>query len=618
MRLPRLLTSTSLLWLWAAPAFAQTGSSTSTDALREQIKEELRQELVEEIKAEIKSELATEGAVPGGVQEDTWAEEEWKWEEPVKPELNFLELDGYFRFRYDLFKNLALGLYDRETNTGPFSPGLAPPVPICVTDQACATRHIQDGQEQAGSTLAGANMRLRLEPTLNVSEDIKLKLQIDVLDNVVLGSNPEGFPKSLAVPLIAFAQTQLPPSDRVNALQDSIRVKRAWAEIMTPLGQLRLGRMGSNFGMGVLANDGAGLDHDFGDSVDRIMFATKIAGHYIVPGFDWAVSGPTSAVDTVPMGQPFDREQRDDVDQFLLAVVKRDKDQEIKEKLENDETVLNYGVYLVYRAQTFDSASYYAANDPKQQVASKGMIVRNAEAFIWSGWLKLIWRKLMIEMEGVGVVGSVGNSAVAGSFTDSDIPFDIVMYGGALRAEYKLLHDSLTIHFLTAVASGDPAPGWGAFPLSASSNNNGDWDGAQQLDGKLNNFRFDPDFVVDMILWRQLVGTLTDAWIIKPGVQYNLTEGLGARLDFIYSRAMWARSTPSGSFRYGEDREPNPNLGLEADLKLFYESEDGFHAWLQYGLFFPFAGLDRQVPESTRVLESEIAQTLQVMFGVTF
>ena len=42
------------------------------------------------------------------------------------------------------------------------------------------------------NTNAGANMRLRLEPILNVSEDIKIKAQIDVLDNLVLGSQGNG------------------------------------------------------------------------------------------------------------------------------------------------------------------------------------------------------------------------------------------------------------------------------------------------------------------------------------------------------------------------------------------------------------------------------------------
>ena len=37
--------------------------------------------------------------------------------------------------------------------------------------------------------MASANMRLRVEPTLNVSERVRVKAQIDVLDNYVLGSS---------------------------------------------------------------------------------------------------------------------------------------------------------------------------------------------------------------------------------------------------------------------------------------------------------------------------------------------------------------------------------------------------------------------------------------------
>ena len=66
-----------------------------------------------------------------------------------------------------------------------------------------------------------------------------------------------------------------------------------------------------------------------------------------------------------------------------------------------------------------------------------------------------------------------------------------------------------------------------------------------------------------------------------------------------------------------------PYSGLEADLRLFYASEDGFHAWLQYGILFPFAGLDRLLADSAvqgggKTLSSEIAQTLQLTFGVVF
>ncbi|MCK6552120.1 TIGR04551 family protein [Myxococcota bacterium] len=593
------------------------GSSSTTaagrsdvDRLKAALKEELREELKEELKAEIKAELEQSGATQAAPKQDAWAEDEWKWEEPVKPELNFLELDGYFRFRYQMFNNLDLGTYYYDAATrqesGPFINGFAPPTPTCNTDPACKSALGET------DTLGGANLRLRLEPTLNVYEDIKIKMQWDILDNLVLGSTPEGYPATSVVPLLAFSRSQTTPSDGINALSDSIEIKRVWAEVGTPLGQLRVGRMPSHFGLGVLANEGRGLDADYGNSADRIMFITKIGDFYIAPAFDWVVSGPTSATRLLPTGQPFDRDQRDDVDQYVLAIAKRDKDEEIRQKLENDELVLNYGTYQVLRFQALDAANYFKENDPESQAGSQQLVNRDAQAWIYSFWAKLLWRKLSLEAELAGIYGKIGNSVVAGGFESVDQEIDLNQMGGVLNAEYKLLRDSLTLSLLVAVASGDSANGWGITPLSDAAPQAGSWDGSQAADGKITNFRFDPGFYVDLVFWRQIVGVITDAMIVKPGIQYNLTEGFGARLDLVYSRAWFSESTPSASLS-----NPDANLGLEGDVKIFFDSEDGFHAWLQYGMFVPFAGLDRS-PVAGVTLDAGIAHSLQALVAVSF
>ena len=40
---------------------------------------------------------------------------------------------------------------------------------------------------------AFANMRLRLEPAIHLSDDVRVRMQIDVFDNMVLGSTPDSF-----------------------------------------------------------------------------------------------------------------------------------------------------------------------------------------------------------------------------------------------------------------------------------------------------------------------------------------------------------------------------------------------------------------------------------------
>jgi hypothetical protein len=166
-RVPSSFSSSTFLFCVGALAtpWLASAAPTSTAAaeLKAQLKEELRQELLDELKAE----LQAEGAKPAAPAADQWAAEEWKWEEPAKPELSFFEIDGYFRFRYEMFKGLDLGIANREPGgdwSGAFSPGLPPNVPLCRIAGTCRN----------SDTIGGANMRLRLEPTMNISEDIKL------------------------------------------------------------------------------------------------------------------------------------------------------------------------------------------------------------------------------------------------------------------------------------------------------------------------------------------------------------------------------------------------------------------------------------------------------------
>ncbi|MEM7677120.1 MAG: TIGR04551 family protein, partial [Myxococcota bacterium] len=485
----------------AQPSDSPTSAGALTPAdvarikeeLREEVKAELREELREALKDDLKAEMKNAGAESSADDSwsdssagESWAEEEWKWEEPATPELNFFEIDGYFRFRYDMFNNLDLGTYYRDTRDtddvnddfeyGPFAPGFAPPTPLCNTDvrrrpggagendlgaDSCANR------SGISDTLGGANMRLRLEPTLNVYEDIKIRAQIDVLDNIILGSTPETLVGNPNAPISVLSNGQVAPVDGINSVwADSIRVKRVWAEVMTPLGQLRVGRMPNHFGMGMTDNDGRGLDTDFGDSVDRILFATKIGDFYVIPAFDWAATGPTSAIRLQPFGQPFDREQRDDVDQYTLSIIRRDTDEEVRRKLENDQYVLNYGVRVSGRFQALDAASFFTQGNVEGQANTEAIVNRDSQLLLYSVWAKFIRRNLTVEAEHAGVWGTIGNAVTGGTFGAQDPQeVDVAQFGGSVKVSYRLLKDALTLELLLLAASGDSAPGWGLQPL---------------------------------------------------------------------------------------------------------------------------------------------------------
>ena len=42
-------------------------------------------------------------------------------------------------------------------------------------------------------TQARANMRFRLNPEIHITDNLRMMAQIDLLDNLVLGSTPEGY-----------------------------------------------------------------------------------------------------------------------------------------------------------------------------------------------------------------------------------------------------------------------------------------------------------------------------------------------------------------------------------------------------------------------------------------
>lgn len=665
----------------AEPARAQPSATSSAavdvETLRRELREELKRELKDELKEELQEELSTEtGDTLGPVQTDTWAEQDWSWEEPAEPELDFLEFDGYFRLRWGFFENLDLGTtfvnsdggaVDDGDIYGPFAepvvfpegediigPGtVAPPSTLCVTDfggdgsEGCADILGED----APAFQSSANMRLRLEPTLNVYEDIKIKSQIDVFDNLILGSTSDALPFNPITPFAVLGNNQVPPVAGINTVvSDAIRVKRLWGEVTTPLGQIRFGRQPDHFGLGIMANDGSGIDNDFGDNVDRIMFATRFGDIHIMPAYDWLVTGPISRTIYEPFGQPFDRSNRDNVERWNLRIIKQESEEVIDQKLARDKVVWNLGGYGTFRRQQYDVPDFYRREGGlENQAATNGIIERRAQIGTGSFWTRLLWRKLLIEAEYGFILGNISNPIQSRLQGDDDLGFEagaeledvsIDQHGGALKTQYKFLKDKLSLEFLFLFATGDPAPGWGVRPfLGTSGRVGGVWDGDQSQDGSVTNFRFNPAFNFDRILWRQLVGTFTDGLVFRPSVQYDITEELGARFDLIYSRSLFAASTPSGSLQNGDsvldlDQSaeplggPDANLGLELDFKVFFVSDNGFNTWLQYATFIAMDGLDRLVlddgatttlnGENVRRLDAGVAHNLQLFLGITF
>ena len=541
------------------------------------------------------------------------------WPQAKEKSLQFFQLNGYMRFRAYLFHNLNMGYY--QGTSGPVSPFFIPFSEIGDVGQTngtggqaanCSTRNKVNCRDD---NTTSADMRLRLEPTINVTEQVRVKAQIDVFDNMVLGSTPEGWTLNgkrsdgQAAPINAFARTQVAPVAGLNSPIGSIVAKRAWAEVKTPFGLLQFGRMPSHWGMGMLVNNGDCLDCDYGVNADRVMFTTKLWGHFFAFLWDWVATGPTTSIigQVQQQGPVYNADTIDDVSQWILALGKKDSPEEMKEKLDQGKMVFNYGGYFIYRQQTWDETTNprQAVNNDAGQL-QQSLAPRNAKAFVGDIWLRLNWKKLHIEGEGAIIAGTVGNlSDIYSSGTQSYSGSTSILSGGfTIKSDYRLLHDALKIYMEVGFASGDDSE-------DPSSQLNYRYQKLIPVNNSVNRFNFDPDYHVDLILFRRILGTVNNATYFKPGVSYDIVDNFGARLDVMYALANKPVGYPGNAF----------NIGLELDAALMYKNEEeGFYASLVYGVLFPFGALNfpTEIYGSQFAHNMDTAQTFQARLAVKF
>ena len=124
------------------------------------------------------------------------------------------------------------------------------------------------------------------------------------------------------------------------------------------------GRMPSHWGTSMFINDGNCLDCDYGVNADRVMFATKLFNHFLVASWDWVASGPTTRLynPNQTNGPAYNADPIDDVTQWVLALGRQDKPDELEERVVRGDVVINYGGYFVYRRQTWDEITNPAQN----------------------------------------------------------------------------------------------------------------------------------------------------------------------------------------------------------------------------------------------------------------
>ena len=552
-------------------------------------------------------------------------------------------LNGYFRVRGNYLDNFSLRRIPLDRlNEDPFARWIPVdnaassggngvlPQGGCKGEPASPAR--QDQRCDGSATIRFANTRLRLQPTLSLSDNIRVHMMLDVFDNLVLGSTPEvrsvnqfgQIPgRAPGVPVDSLTQTLPPPESFRNTVGDNIYFRRVWGEVTnSTIGQLRFGRMGHQWGLGMLWNAGEGtnqletaLDSDFQSEIDRIQLIGKFKGIFFGVSWDFANKGyiynPVVDIQNIPI----DASRLDDTRQWSFLLARRLEPLKQEKRLARGKWVVNGGAYFIYRSQFLSTSTAPLLGTISD--IENAFVRRDAKVYMPDGWVQVLWKDLRLEVEFAGIFGKIQN------ISPSEFPptaegekFKLRQWGVAFEGEYRFLNKKLGVFLKGGAASGDPD----VVGLSQYE------DLATQPVGQktVSNFSFHPDYRIDLILWRRIMGSIAGAYYLAPAVSYDIIRSdfgrvLGARFDFIYSRAMYEQQA------YASE----PNLGAELDLAIYYRTEngpkftDGFFASAQFGVLFPLNGLRylevNGIREpGTEGLSISRAMTLRLILGIQF
>ena len=612
-------------------------------------------------------ERPTDGSI-GNSPDDVYSEDWWGKARPL-----FI-LHGYFRTRGELYHNFSLGRSDVGGISGITQNEHLWPQPADNTFQTtrsgvqqnlalCGTNGSFSSATCSDKTQSSANMRFRVEPEIHISDNLRIISQLDLLDNVVLGSTPDSVgsqPGTIApsssgssvntgatkgngyvsagyngyAPIAGFSTTQGPPTAGVNSYENSVNVNRVWGEYMTPFGQLRFGRMPNQWGLGMVNNAGDGIDSDYQSTIDRLMFVGGYKPWDVYFGADWdfVSSGPTNATPySIYGGQPYNTANLTNVAQWGLFAVHKTAPEVQRYKLAHNQFVLNGGIYATYREQYLDVANGSNAFVylPSTATLNNGLIRRDLYEISPDLWVQALYNKFRFEAELAGNLGSLGQNTYNQQNASG---ISIQQFGLLTESEFRAMEDKLHINFGFGWASGDP---WVQGLNPGAVNSYGQQrelnsTGANPGGGPISTFSFNPDYRIDLIFFRNILTRVEGAYYFRPSVDYDFLKNpngqkFGGGAAIIWSRASQFEQTP-GHLR---------DLGVEMDLQIYYQGKDGslnddptklggFYSMLQYGAFFPLGGLSYLPGEQSQAgtvganFGTSVAQTVRLFLGIAY
>jgi hypothetical protein len=347
--------------------------------------------------------------------------------------------------------------------------------------------------------------------------------------------------------------------------------RRAWFDLRTPIGLIRGGRAPSHWGMGILANSGDGFDDDFGDNQfgntsDRFLIATRPLGQEV----PWNVIAAFDRVVEDPLATT-----DDDAFNFIFANLYQTKP-------------VTAGTYIVRRTQSIEG--------------------KDLNAWGFDAYANLNYeideeQSLFAQGEGVYIVGTT--DLAVDKLHNPPFEGEIRQAGLVGRGGYKNLWSQIATE--VGWASGD----------------------SDVLDNEITAFSFNPDYNVGLILFEQLLaslseksasnaedpllravpsdghtliptdGSATNAFYVNPTLKFWPSEGWETIVGLLYAQAPQELIDPfqtglAGGIptnHYGGI--PDESLGIEFDGGLSYSQiaeslgDLKFTGGVQGGYFLP-------------------------------
>ncbi|MFC1890216.1 hypothetical protein ACFL4G_10710, partial [Thermodesulfobacteriota bacterium] len=439
--------------------------------------------------------------------------------------------------------------------------------------------------------------RLRLMPKLTFAEKYSLNLEMDVFDGLVYNKDRSD--------RFILQHQEKPMLNKEGTQIDSFELTRIWADIETPVGLIRAGRQGSDWGIGMLANGGNGFDDDFGDNhfgstVDRVLFATKPFSVFkAITGGEKPANDPLTlalAYDWSVYEDPSANEDDDDVGMFVGALL-------------YETEPVTCGLYAVYRDQDHEpSAGDLELTPPGNRPPNEYL-----EAVILDVFGRLNFNMsddLTLFAEGE-IAYITGDTTLTTSIIESDPYLDLfpesdveqlgwVAKVGLRYLPYRQWLQSLEGDIEAGYASGDDNP----------------------FDDEVRAFSFHPDYNVGFILFEEVLaaqsatsafklldtrdvddnfggpvktpgadllpsdGAVTNAIYVKETLRYRPVERLETILSILYARAAQDVVDPfnDGNFKGGFGTV-NPQGGPASNREYGWEIDFGVSYTLGFNPF---------------------------------